>query len=168
MENFVQISPKDLPLNIFAAAEKTTVLLAGDEKKLNGMQVDNFLMGRLWEKDVVAIGVKPLRYTKEFIDLSPNFSINIFDDSYAEDVKYLGSYSGRDVNKMAVSRLLTSTYRGMPFYTEAKTVILCKKIFAEEIQESSMLSKEILNKFYIFKDFHTIYIAEIEKVFIEN
>ncbi len=168
MEKFIQISPKELPLNIFETAEKTGLLLAGDEKKLNSMQVDNILMGRLWDQDVIAVGIKPLKYTKEFVDLNPTFSVNIFDDSYSDEIKYIGSCSGRDVNKMAKSRLLTSSYRGTPFYPEAKIVIFCKKVFAAELHENAFLSRDILNKYYIFKDFHTIYISEIERVFIEN
>ncbi len=166
MNSFREIKVSELPLNPFLDFNHGTLVLAGDEKQSNALCLSNATLGTMWEKSVVTIGIKPLRYTKEFVDLNETFSINFFDDNYQTDVYYIGSISGRDTDKMKKSNLKRGTYKGTPFFTDANIIVFCKKLFAQEFKESEFLDREILNKFYVFKDYHTIYIAEIEKVLV--
>lgn len=164
MDNFIDVLPKDLQLNPFSETYKNALIISGDEKRNNAMCVDNIVLGKILEKEVVGINIKPLRYTKEFLDFYPTFSVNYFDSKYDDDVNFIGTNSGRNFNKITKSNLNVSSFRGTPFFQEATTVIFCKKIFHEELREHSFSNREIINKFYILKDFHTFYISEIQKI----
>ncbi len=161
MSKFIRINTKDLTLQPFECFKNGTLLLAGDEKDSNSLCVSNVMFGQMWDKDVVMIALKPLRFTKEFVDLNETFSLNFFDDKYQKEIDYIGSVSGRDVNKMKKSNLKVSVYRGTPFYEQSNTVIFCKKLYTQEFKESSFIDTSLIAKNYLFKDFHSIYIAEI-------
>lgn len=166
MERFENINTNEIPVDIIEKFKTGALLLAGDEKQSNALCINNISIGHMWDRNIVTTALKPLRYTKEFVDLNETFSINFFDDNYQTDVYYIGSISGRDTDKMKKSNLKRGTYKGTPFFTDANIIVFCKKLFAQEFKESEFLDREILNKFYVFKDYHTIYIAEIEKVLV--
>ena len=43
-------------------------------------------------------------------------------------------------------------------------MLICRKMFAQEIKAESFIDKEALEKWYTNNDFHTLYVAEIVKV----
>ena len=55
-----------------------------------------------------------------------------------------------------------------PYFTDAKLVLICEKLFMQDIDESSFLDKTLIEKWYANKDFHTMYIAKIDKVLIKK
>ncbi len=168
MAKFTEIESNEIDINMLNTFKSGVLVLAGDEKQSNALCVTNALVGRMWDKDVILIAVKPLRYTKEFIDINETFSVNFFSPEYQKEIDYIGSVSGRDANKMSRSSLERNTYRGTPYYSDADTILFCRKLFAEEIKESSFIDKNLLFKHYLFKDFHTFFIAEVFKVFSKN
>lgn len=168
MSDYEQVSFRDLDFNVFRQYYNNIVVLAGDDNSSNAMKVNNCMFGEMWGLDVATIAVKPLRYTKEFIDLKDYFSLNLFDDKYQDQLDILGGMTGRDTNKMQKLELTRKTFRGIPYFEEAHCVIFCRKIFAEEISEYSFLDNEIIYKNYNLKDFHTMYISEVFRLFIKN
>ena len=46
--------------------------------------------------------------------------------------------------------------------------MICRKLFAQELAENSFLDKSIIEKWYPQRDYHTMYVAEIEKVLIKE
>lgn len=168
MRGYEQVNFKDLDFNLFKRFYDNIVILAGDDNLSNAMKLNNLMFGQMWKLDVVTIGVKPLRYTKEFIDLKDYFSLNVFDEKYKEQMEFLGTTTGRDTNKMQKLELTRSTFRGIPYFVEADTVIFCRKIFAEEIKQYSFFDNEVLDKNYHLKDFHTVYISEMYRIFIKE
>ncbi len=168
MSKFVRINPQELTLQPFDCTKNGVLLLSGDEKDANALCTNNITFGQMWEKSVVSIALKPLRYTKEFVDLNETFSLNFFDPEFQAEVDFIGTVSGRDVNKMQKSNLKTSVYRGTPFFEEASTVLFCKKIYSQELKENSFIDTSLIAKNYLFKDFHTIYIGEIIRAITTN
>ncbi len=164
MERFENINTNEIPVDIIEKFKTGALLLAGDEKQSNALCINNISIGHMWDRNIVTTALKPLRYTKEFVDLNETFSINFFSKEYNQDLEYFGTMSGRDSNKMLRSDLERSMYRGTPFFTQAETVLICRKLFAEEIKETSFADKSLLYQYYIFKDYHTIYISEIKNI----
>lgn len=120
----------------------------------------------MWGKNVAFIVLRPQRYTKEFVDAGETFSLSVLDESFRKTYSYLGTVSGRDEDKIAKSGL-TVTHEGeTPYFEEANTVLVCRKLYAQEYQPECFLNKEPDAKWYPGKDYHTMYIAEIEKVLV--
>ena len=121
----------------------------------------------MWGKNVAFVTIRPQRYTKEFVDFSDTFSLSFFDESYRKTLAYLGRVSGRDENKVEQSELTVTYENGTPYFEEANTVFICKKLFAQPYTEDSFIDRSIILDSYPEKDFHTLYIADIIKVLIK-
>ncbi len=168
MLEYKEINPVDLNENTFKMIGKDFMLItAENEGKVNAMTASWGGLGVLWNMDVVFIFLRPQRYTKEFIDASDSFSLTFYDDSYKKTLGYLGSVSGRDEDKISNSNLTIGFDGETPYFKEAEKVIICKKLFAQDLKEESFLDKNILNKDYPNKDFHTLYVGKIEKILIK-
>ena len=109
----------------------------------------------------VSVYVAPARYTYEFMERYPRFTIMEFDDE--EVASYMGSHSGRDGDKAAALGLhVAYTPNGTPYYTEAKTVIECEIITAFH-QEAKDFRSDTPRNFYdrFSAGIHAVYIGEI-------
>ena len=103
-------------------------------------------------------------YTKEFVDEAETFSLSFFDETYKKQLGYLGKVSGRDEDKIKQSGLTVADNETAPYFEEAKTVFLCKKLFVQEMQKDAFLDDAIIKNWYPEEDYHILYVAEIEKV----
>ena len=57
---------------------------------------------------------------------------------------------------------------GFPYFKEAKLVLICEKVYAQDILEENFINKDIVSEHYQKKDFHTMYIGLIKKVLINE
>ena len=55
----------------------------------------------------------------------------------------------------------------VPYFAEARLTLICKKLYAKELSEDGFIEKKYVDTFYSDKDWHVMYIAEIEKVLVE-
>ena len=55
-----------------------------------------------------------------------------------------------------------------PYFTEADTVLICRKLYAQEMSKDCMLNDWVDEKWYPNQDYHTLYIAAIEKVMVKQ
>ena len=133
--------------------------------KVNTMTASWGGMGVIWNKNVAFAFIRPSRYTKEFVDSSDKFSLTFFSEEYKEKLTYLGRTSGRDENKIEKSGLTVTSVDGVPAFSEAETVIVCKKLYAQDMKAECFVSPEFFEKMYPEGDVHTLYIAEIENVY---
>jgi len=122
-------------------------------------------LGVMFGKNVAFIVIRPQRYTKEFIDREESFSLSFLDKEYKSTLNYLGSMSGRTEDKIMKSGLTVAYSEGTPYFNEAKHVLLCKKLFQQPLSGDSLLSDKLIQTWYPNGDQHTLYIAEITKVF---
>lgn len=125
-------------------------------------------VGILWNKPVATIYVRPQRYTKEFIDNEEYFSLCVLPEEYRQILNYCGTKSGRDEDKIAETKLTIDESEKAPIFKEARLVLICKKLYAQDLTEQSFIDKSLVEKNYKAKDFHTMYIAEIEKILTNN
>lgn len=167
--SFKEIKPEELQKNPFTMIGKEWLLVTAEkEGRINTMTASWGGVGVMWAKNVAFIVLRPQRYTKEFVDASRTFSLSVLDESFRKTYSYLGSVSGRNEDKIAKSGLTVAHEGKTPYFEEANTVLVCKKLYAQEYQPECFLEEEPDKKWYPDKDYHTMYIAEIEKVLIKN
>ncbi len=160
-----EIAAENINENIFKLIGKDWMLVAAQKDgKTNAMTASWGFAGVMWGKNCLITAIRPQRYTKEFIDGSDTFSITILPDGYRDTLNYFGSVSGRDEDKIAKSGLTVEKCENTPYFAEGKLVLICRKMFAQEIKAESFIDKEALEKWYTNNDFHTLYVAEIVKV----
>ena len=163
---FHEVPIESLEFNPFKKISKQWMLItAGDEKKSNTMTASWGGLGIMWGKNVATAYIRPNRYTKEFVDAASHLSLTFFDESYRKQLSYLGRVSGRDEDKIKNAELHVAYKNNIPYFEEANTVILGRKLYMQEMKEENFLDKEILAKNYPNMDLHTMYVIEIEEVF---
>ncbi len=122
-------------------------------------------MGVLWGKNVAFVFLRPQRYTKEFVDQAGRFTLTFFDGEYKKTLGYLGSVSGRDQDKIAQSGLTVEQLDGQPVFGQARIALLCRSMYAQKLDPACFLENGHDEKWYPDKDYHTVYVAEIEKIY---
>ena len=166
---FKEIKPEQLTENPFKRFNKDwTLITAKKDDKVNTMTASWGGVGIMWNKNVAFIVIRPQRYTKEFVDASETFSLSFYDDEYKKKLSYLGTVSGRYEDKIKNVDFTIAQDNNTPFFTEANTVLICKKLLSTPFTEQDFIDKSLIDKNYPSKDFHTLYIAEIEKVLVKN
>lgn len=161
------IDIKDVQQNVFSAIGQQWMLLtAGDKDACNTMTVSWGGMGVLWGKNVATVYVRPQRYTYEFMEKSDTFTLAFFGKEYREALKLCGSKSGRDVDKVKACGFTVAYGPGdAPYFQEAELVMVCKKLYFDDIEPGHFLDGDIDGKNYPGKDYHRMYIGEILEVY---
>lgn len=169
MKNYIEIKAEELNKSSFQMIGNDWMLItAKHNNKSNTMTASWGGFGVMWNKNVSFIVVRPQRYTKTFIDSSDNFSLCFFDEKYKNELTYLGTVSGKDEDKMSKTALTLSYYEDIPYFEEANIIITCKKLFAQEFNDNSFIEKDLIEKNYPNNDYHTLYISEVEKIFLKK
>lgn len=144
------------------------LLTSGDFEtgKFNSMTVGWGSIGIVWSMPFAQIFVRPSRYTLEFLEEYPTFTLCAFSDEYKEKLDYLGSVSGRDVDKIAESRLTPtrSQFVAAPCYQEAVLCIECEKMYWQDLDPANFLHSKIQER-YLNKDYHRIYYGLVKGIF---
>ena len=157
------IKPKDLVLPpVDTWFSRWFVLTAGDMEKFNSMTVAWGSIGGIWEMPFVQVVVRPTRHTFGFMNKSAGFTLCSFPAKYRKDLGILGSRSGRDVDKIALTRLtpVKSEKVDAPSFAEADLVFECRKIYWQDLDPGHFLSEKIMPN-YPQRDFHRIFFGEI-------
>ena len=97
LKNF-QLAP------LYAIDQEWALLTAGVREKFNTMTISWGGLGTIWNKPVVTVYVKPIRYTYEFMESNEYFTISFYDEKYKKDLGILGSKSGRNLDKIALTK----------------------------------------------------------------
>ena len=168
MTMFKEIDIKTFDLEIFNKLNKEWALLsAGNKDAFNTMTISWGEMGTLWNKPVMTCFVRPQRYTKEFIDSNNKMTLSFFNGNHMKDLTILGRESGRDGDKIAKTDLTSTFIEGLPTFEEADIVVVGKKLYEDTIKPECFLDETLVDKDYPNKDFHTMYICEVEKIYMK-
>ena len=169
MASFKVITPEEIKSNPFHLIGKEWMLVTAEMNgKVNTMTANWGGVGVMWNKDVVFVVIRPQRYTKEFVDHSDTFSLTFFNQNYKKELAYLGDKSGRDEDKIAHTGLTVVYEDNTPYFDQAKTVLICKKLYAQEFNKESFIDHALEKQIYNSEYYHTLYIAEITKVLISE
>jgi flavin reductase (DIM6/NTAB) family NADH-FMN oxidoreductase RutF len=121
-------------------------------------------LGVLWGKNTAACFVRPQRYTYEFMEKGEYYTLSSYEPELASIHTVFGGKSGRDEDKVRLTGLTPAFADcGAPYFTQAETVIVCKKIYFADFDPENFLDKSIAAN-YPGKDYHRIYIGEIIEI----
>lgn len=164
MKTFNKFDPKVLNESVFKLIGSDWMLItAGNEGSYNSMTASWGGLGHLWNLDVCFCFIRPTRYTHGFMERSETFSICFFEEKYRKALDYCGSHSGKDVDKAKETGLTpVSGEKGTVYYDEARIVLLCEKIYYQDIIPGQFLDSG-LESHYPIKDYHRMYIGKIIK-----
>lgn len=164
-----EIKAEQLKHNVFEAIGKQWALVAASaDGKTNAMTASWGGMGVMWNKNVVFLFIRPQRYTKTFVDKSSTLSLSFFSEDYRDMLTYMGKVSGRDEDKIAKAGLTLSDGYGAPVFKEAELTFVCKKLYSSVLSADGFYDKKIIPQCYSDKDYHEVYVAEIEKILVNN
>lgn len=166
MNNFNEVNIKDFKYNPFEIIGKDWMLITAEKDgKVNTMTASWGGLGVIWGHNVASIYIRQSRFTKEFIDSADKFSISFFDpEKYKKALSHLGTVSGRDENKIATVGFTVNTNNLAPYFEEARTIIICRKLSSHFLAPEGFIDQEIDKKWYLDKDYHSMYIGEILKI----
>ena len=168
-----KVNFEDLDFNVYNYIGKKWMLVTAgkDKENYNTMTASWGQMGSLWGhgggKTVATCYVRPQRYTKKFVDENDYFSLSFFSEEYRDDLGYLGTVSGKDEDKVSKTKLTPVFTDKTTYFAQADLVLICKKLYAQELQEDCFVDKDTLNNSYPKRDFHTMYIGEIVETYVK-
>lgn len=159
----------ELNVNVFRIFNNEWALLtAGPLNDFNAMTISWGQLGSLWgmpgkAKNIATVFVKPVRHTFSFMERHDVFTICWFPKDFRKDLGILGSRSGRDGNKIALTALTPKAAGCGVGYEQAALTLICKKIYCEQLKKDK-IPADVVETFYSGEDGvdpHYMYIGEI-------
>ena len=166
---FQEVKIEELSFNPFTKIGTDWMLVtAGDEKNHNTMTAAWGGVGFLWRKNVATAYIRPQRYTNEFVEQNERFTLSFYGKEYKKALSLLGSRSGRDCDKEKEAGVTPYYVDGTTAFEEAEMILVCKKLYHQEMKEECFDDQATEEECYPQKDYHIMYIGEIEKVLIRK
>ncbi len=138
---------------------------AGSAADWNALTASWGGVGFLWNKNVAFCFVRPSRHTFGYAEKSERITLSFFAEEQRKALAWFGAHSGRDGDKAAGAGLTPIEFEdGSVSFAEARLVLTCRKLFAQDLSESSFLDKSIIASAYATGDYHRMYVSEIEAV----
>ena len=109
--------------------------------------------------------IRHSRYTFEFAEAADTMS-PLFEE-YRPALNLCGRVSGRDCNKFAEAKLTPVFYGDTPYVEEARMVLICRKLYADDIKEGNFIVPRLLAN-YPTRDFHRFYILEVKAALLRE
>ena len=165
-----EMNVQDLCINPFTLISDEWMLVTAGSKEngFNTMTACWGQLGAVWGHGrglpTATMFIRPQRYTKEFVDREPLYTLSFFPKEYKKQLAYLGTHSGRDGDKIAQTELTPVFGDGFTYFAEAKLVLVCRKLYCAPLLQSGFLDQSVMEDNYPEKDFHDVYVGEIVKV----
>ncbi len=164
---FHEIEPYQIKDNVFQLIEKGWMLVtAGTPDSFNTMTASWGGLGSLWGHLVSFAFIRPQRYTFQFMERASYYTLSFFTEEYRNVLNFCGTNSGRDVDKIAATGLTPIFNTQSITFQEARLVLECRKLYAQDIDEESFVDQTVDQKIYAQKDYHRMYIGEITRCLI--
>lgn len=163
---FRKIDPSEMDGNVFQRIGQQWMLItAGSKTACNTMTASWGGLGVLWYQPVATAYVRPQRYTKEFMDAEKYFSLSFCGEEYRKALSLCGTKSGREIDKVKECGFTVEYGMGdTPYFAEAELVLICEKLYCDELKKENLLDGAIAEKCYEHNDWHTFYIGKIVEV----
>ncbi|HPX32796.1 MAG TPA: flavin reductase family protein [Erysipelotrichaceae bacterium] len=139
------------------------LVTAGKKDHFNTMTVAWGSMGTVWSRPIVTIYIKPCRYTYNFLNENDYFTVSFYDEKYKKDMSILGTKSGKDTDKIALTSLTPVEVNGSMSFEEANCTIVLKKIYYQDMDINQMPSA-VVNRYYTEELPHRMYIGEVVEI----
>ena len=141
-------------INVFEYAKEITesighgvLLTTKNGDKVNVMTVGWGMLGIEWEVPIFTAFVRAGRFTREQIDASGEFTVNIpYGDADTKVVGYCGSRTGRNINKANDMNLtlIESDDVKPPAIKEFPLTLECKVLY-RQLQDRNLIPEDIRN-----------------------
>lgn len=168
--NLHAVDLKTLNPEVFQTfATKNALLTAGNRESCNTMTIGWCQVGRIWNQLACTVFVRPERYTYQFTEEQEYFTVSVLPDDAKATMKVCGTKSGRDLDKIKECGL-TLCYGAddAPFFDEAEMVLVCKKIYVQDMDESCVLDRDTIMPFYgKHGNWHRIYVGQIVEAYMK-
>ena len=168
LAGYRHIAAENIPGNFIKMVSNDWMLItAGDKEKFNMMTASWGGIGVLYNKPVAICFINPARYTYQVIENSDTYTLTFYTEAYRDALKYCGSKSGRDEDKVKGSGLTpVETANGAMAFGEAWMIIECKKLVSQSISLDAINNKEEQSK-RAAQPMHKMYIGEIVNVWVK-
>ena len=164
-----KIDIKELGGNVVSMFDDSWCLItAGNKDSYNTMTASWGAMGELWNKDVCFIFIRPQRYTLEFTEREEFFTLSFFPKEYKDALMFCGRNSGRDYDKAKETGLTPMEIDSSISFGESEAIIVCKKLFTQDIDPKGFIDKSLDGKNYPDKDYHKMYVGEIVACYVKE
>lgn len=163
------VDPKTLTPEIFRIfGTQNALLTAGDKERCNTMTIGWCQLGFVWNQPVCTVYVRPERYTYEFTEANDHFTVSVLPGEYKKTMAFCGTKSGRDVDKVRECGL-TVCYGagGAPFFDEAELVLVCKKVYVQDMVPTAVADGTNVLPFYKQGGWHRMYMGEVVEAYIK-
>ncbi len=143
--------------------DKWALLSAGTKEDFNAMTIRWGGLGTLWCLPVVTVYVKPIRFTWVFMEKYDRFTVSFYSNEYKDDLAIMGRKSGRDCNKVALTRLTAKELECAVTFEQADVTLLCRKIYWQDLNRETM-PRDVIDKYYTVEEPHRMYIGQVLRV----
>ena len=164
MNQFQEISAKDFDPIFDRIGKEWMLISATDGARTNTMTASWGFCGILWNKPVAVCLIRPQRHTFGLTENEQRVTLAFLDEQYRDALKLCGTKSGRDMDKLAASGLTSFDCEGVPAISESKLILVVRKLYADYLKEECFVDEKVLVN-YPNKDYHRVYVWEIEKAF---
>ena len=145
---------------------QNALLTAGDRDVCNTMTIGWCQLGRLWSIPVCTVYVRPERYTYAFMESHDYFTVSVLPLSDRQTAQVCGTKSGRDIDKIRECGLTLRRGAGdAPFFDEAEWVLVCRKLYAQDLDESCVLDERVLHHYGAKGGWHRAYTGEVVEAY---
>ena len=165
-----EITSYDIKENLFQSVMHDWMLITAvnREGKVNTMTASWGGFGIMWSRPVCVCVIRPQRYTREFVDDAERLTLSFLTDGHRDALSLCGKVSGRDCDKITEAGLHTVTDGDLAYFEESRLVVCAKKIYVSEFKEENFLDTSLIDSKYPLRDYHKVYVCEIEKVLIKE
>ena len=169
-----EIDVKDILLNpMDKIAHEWMLVTAGTmEEGYNTMTASWGHLGSIWGHGggmpTSVVFIRPQRYTKSFVDREMYYTVSFFPAEYKGALRYLGTHSGKDEDKVAAAGLTAVRAGESVTFQEASLTLLCRKLYRAPVVEEGFIDKAIIDDCYPKRDYHDMYIGEIVKAYVKD
>lgn len=160
---------KTLAPEIFQVFATQNALLTAGDQECNTMTIGWCQLGRLWNLPVCTVYVRPERYTYEFMEKNDYFTVSVLPAEHRKAMAFCGSKSGRDVDKIKACGLTLCRGAGnAPFFDEAELVLVCRKLYVQDMDSACVLDEKAILPFYgEMGGWHRSYTGEVVEAYIK-
>lgn len=164
-----EITVKEWKDNPFQTIGQDWLLVgAGNEAGSNAMTASWGQIGELWGTHVMTVFVRPQRYTWEFVEKEEYFTCQVLPEELHGAHRVFGTQSGRDLDKAAECNLTPVYADGSFYYKEARLVVVCRKLYVDQLRGECFVDKALDEKVYPEKDYHYVVVGKIEKIYVKE
>lgn len=143
------------------------LVTAGTLEDYNTMTISWGGLGTLWSRPVATVYVKPVRYTYHFLEKNDYFTVSFFPEEYKKDLGILGSKSGRNGDKVALTSLTPIAAEHGVTFTQASATLICKKIYLQDL-DLKQIPQDAASAYYQAEAPHRMYIGEVVGILRPN